>query len=356
MNTVLVVDDDPTNRLLARSVLGRAYDVREAASAAEALEVLGEAPVDLVLLDVMMPGESGLDVCPKIKDRYRSPFLPVLMLTALGEPAERVAGLAAGADDFITKPFDARELRLRVAAFLRVREQDKVSRAQLRALHDREHLQDDLVSLLVHDLRNPLAAMLAVIEAGEQDPRPDDFATLHGAVERMRGLVDDILTVRQLEDHGLLARRRCVATNELTRAAVATVTPSARLGEVCMVVEAGTAEVSVDPGLVQRALENLLCNAVRFSPRGSEVRLTSTVGADGLTLTVTDRGPGIDAEIRPVLFDKFGALRGRGARGGHGLGLYLVRLVAEAHGGTICASDGPAGGTAMTLRLPSAST
>src|SRR3954463_12383338 len=91
--TVLVIDDDPRNRSLLRAYLGHLYDVREAADAASGLRALDEGPVDLVLLDVMMPGTSGFEVCKKIKPRPGPELLPVILLTALGEQEDRNTGL-----------------------------------------------------------------------------------------------------------------------------------------------------------------------------------------------------------------------------------------------------------------------
>src|SRR6476620_5281834 len=115
---VLVVEDDPTVREITRRYLGDAgYAVDEAADGPTALRSARAAAPDAVVLDVMLPGLSGLEVCRALRDLH--PGLPIVMLSALGNEGDRVAGLEFGADDYVTKPFSARELVLRVAAVLR---------------------------------------------------------------------------------------------------------------------------------------------------------------------------------------------------------------------------------------------
>src|SRR5439155_6055082 len=118
--SVLVVDDEPLNRALMRAALGGCCRILEADSGPQALELLSRETVDLVLLDIMMPRMDGYEVCRRIKESSREAFLPVLLVSALGEQADRNRGLEAGADDFVGKPFDRRELLLRANAFLRL--------------------------------------------------------------------------------------------------------------------------------------------------------------------------------------------------------------------------------------------
>ena len=150
-STILVVDDEELNRSLLRALLSASFDVLEASSGVAALEILGRAPVDLVLLDVMMPELDGFATCKLIKAQPRDSLLPVILVTALGEQEDRNRGLESGADDFLRKPVDRRELLLRVRSFLRLRGQEQIIRGQveerlvrLREVMARDNLKADV--------------------------------------------------------------------------------------------------------------------------------------------------------------------------------------------------------------------
>ncbi len=162
--TVLVVDDEPINRAILRGYLGAQHRVIEVASGREALELVERESPDLVLLDVMMPELSGIETCKRIKAARAAEFLPVLLVTALGARSDRIAGFEAGADDFLTKPVDRQELLLRVSAFLRLRRQETQIRVQLDELTHLQAAKDELVSLILHDVRSPLAGQLALLQ------------------------------------------------------------------------------------------------------------------------------------------------------------------------------------------------
>lgn len=356
---ILIVDDDPRNRALVRATLGGAHDVVESASGAEALRVVDGRPVDLVLLDVMMPGMSGFETCKAIKARPREGFLPVVLLTALSEQGDRNAGLDAGADDFLTKPVDRLELRLRVALFLRLRAQDAQIRAQLRRVRELDALKDDLASLLVHDLRSPLAGVLSILQVirGElRDPQllADADAALDAA-GKVRALVDDVLQVRALEEGKLpleLAPRRL---DELVRDAVRTLEPVARERRVAIdTAGAAPLEARVDATLVRRAVENFVTNAVRYSSAGGTVAVNVLREGAGVSIEVKDEGPGVPEPLRDAVFEKFVTVEGAGRlpRRGSGLGLHLVKLVAAAHGGRVRSGGREGGGSVFALWLP----
>lgn len=352
---ILVVDDEPTNRALARAVLEGSYAVVEAASVAEALAAHAVEPADLVLMDVMMPGTSGIEGCRRFKALDEPYFLPVILLTALSEQDDRNLGLAAGADDFISKPFDRRELKLRIAAFLRIRRQAREIRAQVGMLEELSALKDDLVSLLVHDLRNPLAAAMMVAETMRlTGVAPDDAMAIVRACKRMDALLEQILTVRQLEEGGLQPRLEDIAVLPIALAAMETVTATATARGVSLAASRDIDVVArVDADLVRRALENLLGNAIRHAPRGSSVDVTISREGGRAQIAVADRGPGVPSDFAERVFEKFGTVGGRkaGGRVGYGLGLYLVRLVASVHGGHAGVENRPGGGAVFRLDL-----
>src|SRR6266571_752639 len=358
---ILVVDDEPLTRSFCRQLLAAEYDVFEAADGPSALELLVQQQVDLVLLDVVMPGMDGFEVCSKIK-ACASGFLPVLFLTSLGDQRERNAGLHVGADDFLTKPFDRRELLLRVSAFVRLRRQDALIREQMEHLQELQALKDDLVSLIVHDLRNPLAGMTAFLEVLRQQlPRDasreqvEDFNQILLCAARMRSSLQDVLQIRSIEDGALRARRQPVRLMDTVREAVGTASLEARSRGIDVRCSSeGDRVIEIDPELVVRSIENLVHNAVKYSKGGDAVEVSVHGGAGNARLEVADRGPGIPDEMKERVFDKFAAVESRRLQAGRGfgLGLYLVNLTMAAHGGTACVRDREGGGSIFTLSFP----
>jgi signal transduction histidine kinase len=355
---ILIVDDEPRNIALLRACLSPLYDLIEAHSGLAALEALKRAPIDIVLLDVMMPEQDGFETCRLIKTEGRATFLPVIIVTALREQEDRNRGLEAGADDFLLKPVDRRELLLRVRHFLRLQDQERVIRAQVDELRRLQSLHDDMVGLLVHELRNPLAGVLSnvelALESSTDDAQREDLQHALRGCQGMSSVLDETLQVRLLQDHALIARRGPADLRALAAAAAETVQSVARRRgiEVRISVEGG-ASAELDERLVRRSVENLLSNAVKYSPPGIPVSLRVVNSAGGVEIEVSDGGKGIPDALKGDLFQRVGSLEAQSSaeRSGIGLGLYLVKLVAEAHGGDVSVHDAPGSGALFRMRL-----
>jgi two-component system sensor histidine kinase/response regulator len=360
--SILVVDDEDQNRALLRAMLRGDYRVFEAAAGPEALRLVAAEQIDLVLLDVMMPGMTGYDLCRQIKQQQPEPFLPVLLVTALSSQEEKNLGLEAGADDFLAKPVDRRELSLRVRAFLKLRLQDVLIRRQLLQLAQLQQTKDEMLSLMVHDLRSPLAGViahlnLALDDAPEGELRTDMNAALRGA-DTIRDSLEEALQIRLLEAGQLPIARSPVSVQALVAAAVQTVEPVGRRKRIAVstMFEGGEALASIDGNLVRRSVENLLGNALKYTPAGGDVFVAARQGDGVVEIEVGDRGPGIPGELKATIFEKYGSVEARkgGPRKGFGLGLYMVKLVADGHDGNAEVTDRDGGGAVFRVRLCSA--
>jgi two-component system sensor histidine kinase/response regulator len=359
--TLLVVDDEPVNRAVLRGYLGARHRIIEAASGIEALAILEHETPDLILLDVMMPQLSGIETCKRIKAQPRGQYLPIVLVTALGEQRDRIAGLEAGADDFLTKPVDRHELQLRVNAFLRLRRQDGQIRSQLDELTHLQSAKDDLVSLILHDVRSPLAGQMALLTLVSDDLRArgdtllaDDLDLAMRSTRKVNEALEEVLRVRLLEEGQLPLERTLVQLGTLVEDAVRTFSGVARVqGTPLAVTVAGDRPVSIDGKLARRAIENLLANALRYSPQGAEVSISVRASSEVLEVEIDDQGPGVPDNLKETLFAKFGSVEAAagGVRRGIGLGLYLVRLVAEGHGGAVAVEDRPGGGSRFRFWL-----
>lgn len=360
MDTLLIVDDGAANRELLRTLLEPDYRVLEAADGPTALQLASSHDVDLVILDVMMPGMTGFEVARQLRAARRDEHLPILMLTSLSAREERQEGFDAGADDFLSKPVDTYELRLRVRAFLRARRLFRERNALLIEAQQLHAIKDDCVALLVHDLRNPLAGLLASLELLELEAiSPSARDTLEGATtaaRRLHDLTDEILQARLLEEGALTAQLAPAKLSAVAQAAAATVAGLAASQRIAVDISPPAAELAVacDAPLLQRALENLLTNALKHSPAGSRVMVRVTTNGEDPTIEIEDEGTGISADARPLLFSKYGtlAMRNAGRGRGHGLGLYFVGLVMQAHAGVVRVDEGAAIGTRIVMSFP----
>ena len=350
---VLIVDDDDAIRaMIIRWLRGR-FTTLEAPNAQRAIELVAEHDVEVVVIDVMMPGMSGIQAVPLLKAKARGP-LPVLLLTALDDQPSRNAGLSAGADDYLGKPVDRMELTLRVLNFVRLGRQERLIRKQLEEMSQLQALKDDLTALLVHDLRNPMTAVKSAFNLMAPNVAPQDreiFDLGKHALDRVMENVGDLLKVRMLEQGQLPLQREAVELEVLAQQVVRGIEAAALDGNISVQV-IGQAKASVDRKLMTRALENLLINAFRHTRERVDVEVRQT--ATGVEVAVSDRGPGVPDFLKGELFDMFGSLtlQKSGGRRGHGLGLYLVRLMARAHGGEVVVRDREGGGASFVISLP----
>lgn len=348
---VLVVNDDVTVRQLTRRMLDPTYRVLEAGSVEQALEVVANDTVELVLMAAALAGLNAFEACRRIKERP-SGSVPALLISGLVDHA----ALDAGADDFLSTPISQRELEVRVAALIKTRERGGLVQEQLRELHKLLVMKDDLVDLLVHDLRSPLTAVTCslrnleekVVEPGLQE----DIQLGIDATLRVTALAEDLLTVRLLEEGVLRPTLALCSPLEVVDEVVEALRMTALISGVTVVVNGPRdLQVRLDRKLVFRAVDNLLSNAVRYTRKVVEVSVTPQ--DQGVEITIADRGAGIVDAFKPMLFEKFGSVEARAGRSrrGVGLGLYMVRLVAAAHGGQVSVEDRAGGGSLFRLTL-----
>ncbi|NOY80596.1 MAG: response regulator [Kiritimatiellaeota bacterium] len=357
---VLVVDDDERNRILLSDVLAaRGYRVLTAENGEEALRLVNEEAPDAVLLDIMMPGIDGIEVCRRIRRNEEAAMLPIIMVTALSEREPRVRSIAAGADDFLTKPIDPAEVALRVRNAVHRKHLMDALRKSLEEQRHLERLRDDLVHMLVHDLRSPLVGMLAfldLLESGELDEATRrDVGAIKTAARNLTEMISSILDVSRLEAGRMPLHREPCNPADLVEAALQRLGRRAASPAVKVDVAAQAGGVECDRQLVERVIINLLANAVKYTPKDKSVLVRVRPAADGLRFEVEDAGPGVPPEMRERIFDKFGQVETRRegrARYSTGLGLTFCKLAVEAHDGKIGVDSAVGRGSTFWFVLP----
>jgi two-component system sensor histidine kinase/response regulator len=351
---ILVVDDSPTLRHVNVSTLRAAgHDTLEAADGQVALAVLDSDPgIDMVLSDVVMPHMDGYELVQAIRARPDKLGLPVVMLTTLDDVGSQSRAIEAGADDVLSKPIQPAELRARVRAILRLKTLQQRLVAQNQELSRAMQLRQDLTQLIVHDFKNPLSVVMGcgdMIAGAAEDIGQVAIHELANdvvnAAIRLKNFTETLLEVARLEGDAARPIPAAFAVEEVIGAICRDIGRLARRGGVELVPEASPElRVHADREWVYRVLQNLVDNAIKYAPQSSRVTIAATRVQSWVRVSVADQGPGIPAQDRERIFDKFAQMRGA-ERKGTGLGLAFCRMAVEAHGGEIHVEDAPGAGT-----------
>jgi two-component system, sensor histidine kinase and response regulator len=360
--SILVVDDTPANlQMLVGLLNDRGYRPRPVTSGRLAFQAAKNDPPDLILLDIGMPDMNGYEVCERLKADPQLRDIPVIFISAHAETDDKVEAFRLGGVDYVTKPFQIEEVKARVAVQLELRRQAReleVKNAELRRL---EKLRDDLVHMIVHDLRSPLSAMSGylglALRAGRGTVSPDILRDIEDALKatsKMNGMVNAVLDVSELEGGRMKLKLGscdlCVVVGEV----VAGLSVLAQDRRLVMEPRRANTSAVVDKEIVARVVQNLVSNALKFTPAHGEIRIGVDPDKGGVRISVADDGPGIADEHRDTIFEKFGRVETHGADRirGMGLGLAFCKLAVEAHGGRIGVDGKPGKGSVFWLFLP----
>lgn len=370
---ILVADDVAANvELLFDQLHVLGFRAIAASDGPSALAACFEHRPDLAILDVSMPaGELGVDdrsagfeVCRRIKRDPRTKSIPVIFVTALNDTTDRVKAIEAGGDDFLTKPHNRLVLGARVRSLLKLKAATDSLEDALRKLREVEKMRDDLMKMIVHDLKTPLTSILATTEMlidgdfGPLNPEQRKMLTdAEGKADDLLALIGDLLEVSRIEE----------ATMTLDLQPIA---PAALLNEIVnewsirFQQEGATALVDVaddapvfeaDKPLLKRVLGNLVQNSLTHSATAVTIQLCARRDGDGILFTVADNGPGIPPEYHEVIFRKFERVKNPNMprTRSSGLGLAFCKLAIDAHGGHIWVqSAGEGKGSAFHFSLP----
>ena len=369
---ILIADDVEANvELLGDQLQLLGFRTIAAHDGPSAVRLCLEELPDLCILDVAMPAgdlgvddrSTGFEVCRRIKRDPRTARIPVIFVTALSESTDRVRAIEAGGDDFLTKPHNRLVLGARVRSLLKLKAATDALEDSLRKQRELEKVRDDLMKMIVHDLKSPLTTVLASLEMvldGDFGPVVEaQRGPLSHAFEKSQDLltlIEDLLEIARIEDS-----RVPISPTPLTPAVL--LADLVRDWQMRLRQEEAAVHVDVAPdapvfqadrGLLVRVLSNLVQNALVHSARPVSLRLAARRDPNGILFTVQDDGPGIAPEYQELIFRKFESLRAPHAPRvrSSGLGLTFCRLAVEAHGGRIWVQSHLGAGSAFHILLP----
>lgn len=355
--TVLVVDDQAANLQLVGDLLTgtMGYEVVVASGGQQALRRMEARLPDLILLDVLMPGLNGIETCQKIKEKPEWQDIPIIFLSAADDKTLIVQALETGGVDYVTKPFSRAELLSRVRTHLSL----KAARDQLKALAEDK---DELLGILTHDLKNHLGGMQmsAQLLRDRAERLPDDNS---------RRLVDNILHsttqmlafVKEFLANASAERQQQIKLQQVDLADAITlalrqyrVAADRKRLHFAWSPPPQPVRALAEPVALNQVLENLISNAVKFSPHGRTITLTAKGDGDYSAVCVADEGPGFTDEDRSKMFRRYARLSARptGGEPSTGLGLSIVKKLTEAMHGRLSVDTAPGGGANFTVRLP----
>ncbi|MBS0251920.1 MAG: response regulator [Proteobacteria bacterium] len=371
---LLVVDDEPDMRRYLVSMLRESYRVIEADDGISALEKAKQEKPDLILLDVMLPGVSGLEVCRSLKERAETRAIKIIVLTARVDEDAKIVALKHGADDFLIKPFSGLEVRSRIANLIRAAhlESDlhrtnaelKQSLQQLReteaALVQNARLSalGTMAAGLLHEIGNPLNFMGTALQLAARDPTiqgdPDTADTLkdiHAGYERIHRVVTDLrgFTAPHRPEHPRPFHIESAIDHALR------FTAHVQKGITIKKDISVQGEVYGSQSTIAQVLVNLIVNAVAAvrtveEERKPEISIKSVVEGNEIIVSVRDNGTGIDPKIQTQIFDPFFSTKDVGE--GMGLGLAVSHRIIANHGGSLSVKSSLGEWTEFRFNLP----
>ncbi len=354
---LLVVDDQEANIQVLGAMLGKlGFEILPATGVTQALKHLAVRQPDLILLDLLMPGLDGLDLCRSIQENAAWADIPIIFLSAADDKNLIVRALESGGVDYITKPFNKLELISRVRTQLML----KTTRDHLKKLaRDKE----ELLGMISHHLQNHFAGMEMSAQVLLNRAAADDDANLRvlkeicNASSRMRAFVKSFLANAAV-DHKLSVRHEKVNLADAAARVAGQYEQAAKAKGITLresFPREGTT-VEGDATALMQVLDNLISNAVKFSPAGKEISVIVKPNAPWMECWVKDEGVGFTKEDKANMFGRYARLSARptGGEPSTGLGLNIARKLTRAMGGELLCEGEPGKGATFILRLRTA--
>ncbi len=360
--TVMVVDDSELDIDILIECLSDAYSVRVALDGPSALENIQRDPPDIILLDILMPGMDGYEVCRRIRQEKKTKDVLVIFVTSLTEAVDEIRGFELGAVDYITKPFNFSVIRARVKTHLELAAARKELQRQNEILKENIDLREQVELISRHDLKNPLqvilsAAEILVLEMPLEKNEMDELIQEQVAsCYTMLNMINSSLDLYKMEigSYSLNARQIDILPSlDRVLLGVRDIIQSMDLKVVVSInsqfrVSNDQFKILCDELLFYSMMSNLIKNAAEASPKGGSL-LISFSENECITIHIRNQGT-VSPEIRNRFFEKFVTF---GKYGGIGLGTYSARLMAEIHGGKInLLTSDQENETTVTINLP----
>lgn len=371
--TILVVDDNPTNlQVLLESLKRTGFKILVARTGESAIQQAEYGKPDLILLDVMMPGIDGFETCRRFKTLEAFKDIPIIFMTALTDTTDKLKGFQAGGVDYVTKPLQHEEVLARVVTHLTIRRLQQELRQQ-HALLQEQHAQlqalnaskDKFFSIISHDLRSPLSAVLVGLrlltdtESRLTDNEKNELIRdSHRTVEQLYNLLDNLLVWSRLQRGLMEYAPQPLDLRPLFERNATLFAANAEQKQIAIRQTVAEPVIAfADSHMIDAIIRNLISNALKFTEARGAITLSARQNDQRVEMAVADTGIGMDAETVAKLFRldvRYNQLGTAGEKG-TGLGLNVCKEFAEKNGGSIAVESVVGAGTTFRVTLPTSS-
>jgi len=361
--TILVVDDNALSRKILKEQLERAFvNVILADNGNEAIKIAKEKLPDMILLDIMMPVVSGYDVCIELKENYDTKDIPIIFLTAKIDTEDIVKGLRLGAVDYINKPFlHPEELLARITTQIELKIYRDSLVIQNETLNQINQEKNDFIVTIVHDLKNPIFNISLISKTLQKASglTTEDIIDLANDIEissnKILNLINSILELASFENNKKILLE-LLNMNEIILSSTFLQKESARVKDINLNLIENDEQIfmNTDRNAFIQIYDNILSNAIKYSPFDSEVKIDYTIVDNRFKVNIKDSGPGISKEDQKKMFGKFAKLSSipTGNETSTGLGLFSVKMYSELIGAEIEVQTSLGEGSTFSIIVP----
>lgn len=353
---ILVVDDNPENlKVVSGFLKDSGYKIALALNGASAMKVLHDNPIDLILLDIMMPEIDGFEVCKQIKEIKELREIPIIFLTAKNDTNDIIKGFQAGGIDYITKPFIYDELLIRIKNHI------DLSKSRKKLL-DTLKTRDKLYSIIAHDIKGPfgnISMLISLIANGMIDTASEQFKNLMIQLEKSTKdtytLLNNLLEWTKLQVGNITLKPQNINLSLLLADCVQLLQGNATNKKITIRSEIEEDLYGFfDEVTIHSVFRNIITNAIKFTPENGTIQIQSEKNNQFITIHITDNGVGIPNEIIEKIFTKneHYTTRGTNNEQGSGLGLHIIKEMTEQNKGKVSIESKEGEGTKISISIP----
>jgi signal transduction histidine kinase len=327
------------------------------------LEIAKEKLPDLILLDILMPGIDGFETCRQLKNIPQTQDIPVIFMTALSETSDKVKGFQLGAVDYVTKPFQQEEVLARINTHLTIRQLQNQLQVQNEQLIKLNQEKNEFLGIAAHDIKNPLTAIQSaaeVIELDYETMSKNDMVKqakrISVTTRQLFTLIDNLLDINAIESGKFNISPSSIDIFPTLQSLVMRYSNRAKSKDIAVHFQSPEKQYHafVDGNTIIQVLDNLISNAVKYSPYGKQVDIRVTESEKFIRCEIQDEGPGLSDSEQQKLFHKFSKLSTKPTGGEHstGLGLFIVKKLVEAMNGKVWCESELGKGTTFFVDFP----